>query len=124
MNNQKGRTQNGQNNQQNNAGNQSYQNRSSQNAGNGMGGQSGYSNSDYSNGSTNSGSNSSQSNLLNAQDEQQRKTYLNNLKQETAQELNIDLNNENMTTRDAGRLGGNMVRKMIEQVKSGNNQMQ
>ena len=40
-----------------------------------------------------------------------------NMKQEVANELGITLNNGyngNLSSKDAGRVGGNMVRKMIE----------
>ena len=40
-----------------------------------------------------------------------------NMKQEVANELGITLNqgyNGNLTSKDAGRVGGNMVKKMIE----------
>ena len=40
-----------------------------------------------------------------------------NMKQEVANELGITLNkdyNGNLTSKDAGHIGGNMVRKMIE----------
>ncbi len=42
--------------------------------------------------------------------------WLSRLKQETAKELGIDLNpapGEKISARDAGKVGGNMVRKMI-----------
>lgn len=43
---------------------------------------------------------------------------LDQMKYETASELNINLQqgyNGNIAARDAGRIGGNMVKKMIEQ---------
>lgn len=43
---------------------------------------------------------------------------LDRMKYEIANELNINLQNGyngNLTARDAGRIGGNMVKKMIEQ---------
>lgn len=43
---------------------------------------------------------------------------LDRMKYETASELNINLQqgyNGNISARDAGRIGGNMVKKMIEQ---------
>jgi hypothetical protein len=41
---------------------------------------------------------------------------LEQLKQETAQEVGVELHdyNPNITAREAGKIGGNMVRKMIE----------
>ena len=42
---------------------------------------------------------------------------MNNMKQEVANELGITLNNGyngNLSSRDAGYIGGNMVKKMIE----------
>ena len=41
-----------------------------------------------------------------------------NMKQEVANELGITLNkgyNGNLTSKDAGHIGGNMVRKMVEE---------
>lgn len=45
------------------------------------------------------------------------KAALENMKYETARELGITLNkgyNGNLSSKDAGHVGGNMVRKMIE----------
>ena len=45
------------------------------------------------------------------------KAALENMKYETARELGITLNkgyNGNLASKDAGHIGGNMVRKMIE----------
>ena len=45
------------------------------------------------------------------------KSALENMKYETARELGITLNkgyNGNLSSKDAGHIGGNMVRKMIE----------
>lgn len=42
---------------------------------------------------------------------------MNNMKQEVANELGITLNkdyNGNLSSKDAGHIGGNMVKKMIE----------
>ncbi len=45
------------------------------------------------------------------------KEGLNNLKFEVARELGVDLKqgyNGNLTSKDAGHIGGNMVKKLIE----------
>ena len=45
------------------------------------------------------------------------KQAMNNMKHEVANELGIQMKqgyNGNMTSKDAGRIGGNMVKKMIE----------
>ena len=45
------------------------------------------------------------------------KSALENMKYETAREMGITLNkgyNGNLASKDAGHIGGNMVRKMIE----------
>lgn len=46
------------------------------------------------------------------------KSALNNLKNEVATELGVDLKATNLTSRDAGRVGGQMVKKMIEKSES------
>lgn len=48
------------------------------------------------------------------------KEALNNFKYEVASEVGISLkdgNNGNLTSRDAGRIGGNMVKKLIQQAE-------
>lgn len=56
----------------------------------------------------NSGNNSNGNNTRNLQD----------LKAETAKELGIDLSQGgSLSSRDAGRVGGNMVRKMTQEYK-------
>ena len=45
------------------------------------------------------------------------KQAMNNMKHEVANELGIQMQqgyNGNMTSKDAGRIGGNMVKKMVE----------
>jgi len=49
------------------------------------------------------------------------KDALNRFKYEVAQEVGVTLKdgyNGNLSSRDAGRIGGNMVRKMIQQVEN------
>ena len=49
------------------------------------------------------------------------KEALNNFKYEVASEVGVSLkdgNNGNITSRDAGRIGGNMVKKLIEQAEN------
>ena len=49
------------------------------------------------------------------------KESLNKFKYEVAQEVGVDLKNGyngNMSAKDAGRIGGNMVRKMIEHAEN------
>ena len=48
------------------------------------------------------------------------KEALNNFKYEVASEVGVALkdgNNGNLTSRDAGRIGGNMVKKLIQQAE-------
>lgn len=46
------------------------------------------------------------------------KSALNNLKTEVASELGVDLKATNLTSRDAGRVGGQMVKKLIEKAEN------
>ena len=49
------------------------------------------------------------------------KDSLNKFKYEVAAEVGVDLKNGyngNMSSKDAGKIGGNMVRKMIEQAEN------
>ena len=46
------------------------------------------------------------------------KNALNNLKVEVASELGVDLKDANLTSRDAGRVGGQMVKKLIEKAEN------
>ncbi len=49
------------------------------------------------------------------------KESLNKFKYEVAQEVGVDLKNGyngNMSAKDAGKIGGNMVRKMIEHAEN------
>ena len=46
------------------------------------------------------------------------KSALNNLKTEVASELGVDLKAANLTSRDAGRVGGQMVKKLIEKAEN------
>lgn len=46
------------------------------------------------------------------------KNALNNLKTEVASELGVDLKSTNLTSRDAGRVGGQMVKKLIEKAEN------
>ena len=58
--------------------------------------------------------NSNNSNKINVPEARQA---MENMKQEVANELGITLNkgsNGNLSSRDAGYIGGNMVKKMIE----------
>lgn len=45
------------------------------------------------------------------------KKALNNMKNEIASELGIDLKSENLTAKDAGRVGGQMTKKLIEKAE-------
>lgn len=45
------------------------------------------------------------------------KDAMNRFKTEVAQELGVDLKSENLTAKDAGRVGGNMTKRMIEQAE-------
>lgn len=45
------------------------------------------------------------------------KNAMNRFKMETAKELGIDLKAENLTARDAGRVGGQMTKKLIEKAE-------
>ena len=58
---------------------------------------------------------SNNSNKINVPEARQA---MKNMKQEVANELGITLNegyNGNLSSKDAGRVGGNMVRKMVEE---------
>lgn len=46
--------------------------------------------------------------------DKETKKLLNNFKTEVASELGIDLKKENLTAREAGTVGGQMVKRMIE----------
>lgn len=46
------------------------------------------------------------------------KEALNKFKMEVASELGVDLSNKNITSREAGSVGGSMVKKMISEYKS------
>ena len=45
------------------------------------------------------------------------KNALDNFKMEVAHELGVDLKSENLTAKDAGRVGGQMVKQMIEKAE-------
>ena len=46
------------------------------------------------------------------------KNAMEKFKMEVASELGIDLKSENLTAKDAGRVGGNIVKKLIERAES------
>lgn len=46
------------------------------------------------------------------------KNAMEKFKMEVASELGVDLKSENLTARDAGRIGGNIVKKLIERAES------
>ena len=55
--------------------------------------------------------------MMNNETKKQAKEGLNNLKFEVARELGVDLKqgyNGNLSSKDAGHIGGNMVKKLIE----------
>lgn len=58
--------------------------------------------------------NNTTSNLSN----KETKKALNSLKTEVASELGVDLTASNLTAKDAGRVGGQMVKKMIHKAES------
>lgn len=45
------------------------------------------------------------------------KTAMDKFKNEVASELGVDLKNENLTAKDAGRVGGSMTKKLIEKAE-------
>ena len=49
---------------------------------------------------------------------QSKKEKLNSLKMEVASELGVDLKNKDITSREAGNVGGNMVKKMISEYEN------
>lgn len=49
---------------------------------------------------------------------QEMKSNLNKFKNEVANELVIDLTSPSLTAKDAGRVGGQMVKEMISKAKS------
>lgn len=46
------------------------------------------------------------------------KNAMEKFKIEVASELGVDLKSENLTARDAGKVGGNIVKKLIERAES------
>ena len=46
------------------------------------------------------------------------KNAMEKFKMEVASELGVDLKSESLTARDAGRVGGNIVKKLIERAES------
>lgn len=45
------------------------------------------------------------------------KNAMDKFKMEVATELGVDLKSENLTARDAGKVGGTMVKRMIEKAE-------
>lgn len=45
------------------------------------------------------------------------KTALDKMKTEVANELGVDLTSENLTAKDAGKVGGQMVKRLIEKAE-------
>lgn len=43
---------------------------------------------------------------------------LNSMKNEIASELGIDLKSENLTAREAGKVGGTMTKELVEKAKN------
>ncbi len=69
-----------------------------------------------SNSNSNSGSGSSNSGSSNQPVVPEKKDYLNSLKSEVASSLNVNLKqgyNGDLSTREAGSIGGEMVKRMI-----------
>lgn len=65
----------------------------------------------------------SKTNVMGSQSKGQGKAALNNMKYEVANELGVNLKqgyNGDLTSREAGYVGGYMVKKMIDQVESQN----
>ena len=48
----------------------------------------------------------------------QNKAKLDSFKAEIASELGVNLKNENLTSREAGSVGGEMVKRMIKKAES------
>lgn len=46
------------------------------------------------------------------------KNAMEKFKMEVASELGVDLKSENLTAKDAGRVGGNIVKRLIERAES------
>lgn len=46
------------------------------------------------------------------------KNTMEKFKMEVASELGVDLKSENLTAKDAGRVGGNIVKRLIERAES------
>lgn len=57
-------------------------------------------------------------NTQNTQMSAKAKEGLNKFKTEVASELGIDLKSDSLTAKDAGRVGGEMVRRLIEKSES------
>lgn len=45
------------------------------------------------------------------------KNAMNNFKNEVAKELGVNLKDENLTAKDAGRIGGEMTKRLVGQAK-------
>lgn len=45
------------------------------------------------------------------------KNAMNNFKNEVAKELGVNLKDENLTAKDAGRIGGEMTKRLVEQAE-------
>lgn len=48
----------------------------------------------------------------------ENKKNLENMKNEVASELGINLKADNLTAKDAGKVGGNMTKELVERAKS------
>jgi hypothetical protein len=46
------------------------------------------------------------------------KNAMEKFKMEVASELGVDLKSDNLTAKDAGRVGGNIVKRLIERAES------
>lgn len=56
--------------------------------------------------------------MTNTNSNKANKDALNKFKTEVASELGVDLKSENLTAQDAGRVGGQMVKEMVEKAKT------
>ena len=47
-----------------------------------------------------------------------KNTSLNSMKEEIASELGVDLKSKNLTAKDAGKVGGQMTKQLVEKGKN------
>lgn len=61
--------------------------------------------------------------MANKKSNNQKKENMNNFKEEIASELGINLDKENLTAKEAGTVGGEMVRRMVKSYEKENDKI-